>query len=73
MNGPTPMQKICSSVCRSACPALFRLGNCELSSEESNSGAVKSHASWCSVLTQSQPWSRKCAAGAAVNAEGVRP
>ena len=44
-NGPTQMQKICFSVCRKACPALSRLGNCELSNEESNSGAVKSHAS----------------------------
>jgi hypothetical protein len=60
-NNLTSMPKSCSSVCRKACPALSRPGNYELSNEESNSGAVKSHASWYSVLNQGQLWNMKCA------------
>ncbi len=50
-NSPTLMPKSCSSDCRKAYPAFSRLGNCELCSDESNSGVVKSPASWCWVLT----------------------
>src|ERR1039457_2258575 len=58
---PTPLPKICLRVCRKACPALSRQGNCELSNAESNSGVVKSHASCCSVLTRRQKWNGMCA------------
>src|SRR5579863_4287436 len=59
-NGPTPMQKTFSYVCRSACPALSRLGNCELSNEESNSGAVKWHVNWFLVSNLRQKCTRIC-------------
>src|ERR1700681_4019621 len=59
-NGPTPMQKISFSVYKSACPVLSRLGNCELSNEESNNGAVKSHASWCLVSNLRQKCTGIC-------------
>jgi hypothetical protein len=73
-NGPTPMQKIFFSVYRSACPALSRLGNCEPSNEESNSGAVKSHASWCFGLeSQAEMHGDMSVASASINSEKVCP
>src|SRR5215471_15370461 len=51
-NSQTPMPKSCSSVCRKAWRALLLLANCELSNAESNSGALKLPASWCSALNQ---------------------
>src|ERR1035438_9804519 len=63
-NNPTSMPKICSSVCREACPASSRQGNYELSNGESNSGAVKSPASWCPAWNPSQKSTRKCASPA---------
>jgi hypothetical protein len=59
-NSPMPMPKSCSSVCRKACPALSRQGNCELSNDESNSGVVKSPASWCWVLNRRRKRNQKC-------------
>ena len=59
-NNPTPMPRICSSACRAACLALSRLGNCELSSAGSNSGVVRSHASWCSAVSPRAKWTGNC-------------
>src|SRR5579872_6186428 len=53
-NSPKPMLKTFSSVCRKACPVLSRQGNCELSNDESNIGAVKSPDSWCWDLDRKQ-------------------
>src|SRR5450755_1025915 len=55
-NNLMQLPKICFSVCREACPAFSRRGNCELSNEESNTGAAKSLANWCSVLNSDQLW-----------------
>ena len=51
-------------------PGTFPPGQLRLSSEESNSGAVKSHASWCSVLNRSRPRRTKCAPAAPSTSRG---